>query len=52
MCSWGFAHASGPTLNVPVKSAAELRAGDIAAKQAMKLLEKSTPESYTPKEQA
>jgi len=50
MCSWGFAHASGPTLNVPVKSAAELRAGDIAAKEAMKLLERK-PESYTPKEQ-
>ncbi len=51
MCSWGFAHACGPTLNGPVKSAAELRAGDIAAKEAMKLLER-TPEIYTPKEQA
>lgn len=36
MCFWGLAHAYGPTLNAPVKSAEELQLGRAAAQEAVR----------------
>jgi len=50
LCSWGFAHACGPTLNAPLKNRDDHRAGALAARQAMEVMERR-PEIYSAKEQ-
>ncbi|CAE7248458.1 unnamed protein product [Symbiodinium microadriaticum] len=50
MCLWGLAHGFGPTLNAPVKSAAEMGSGLAAARQALRLLN-SHELNYTAKEE-
>eukprot|EP00435_Cladocopium_sp_Y103_P001242 s639_g1.t1 len=50
LCSWGFAHACGPTLNAPSKSRDDQRAGALAAQEAVQQMERR-PEIYSAKEQ-